>query len=442
MTASPVRAVACSPHLPIRGRRAATTRRQLDGDAKRAIETGRTRLLVGARALRARLPRRSPLRLVDVTLLSDGAEPRLPHRRPPQRAGRSAPTSSTATACVLATNLATASLFANPQQMHRCRRGGRASSPRRCPISSATELRAKLDQRQELRLAQAQPDAAQQYAVNRLGIPGLDFQREERRVYPQGALTAHVVGFTDIDNHGLAGIEQSFDDALRDGRTAGRSCRSISACSTSCARSCGAAIDDFTRHRRRRHRARRPAPARSWPWSRCPTSIPTSRRRAGPRPRFNRATLGVYEMGSTFKIFNTAMALDCGMVTHDRRLRRHASRSRSARFTINDYHSRRTAGSRVPEIFMYSSNIGSAQDGRWQAGTERQQDFMDRLGLLQAGRRSSCRSSASRMYPARLAADQHHDHRLRPRHRGDAAASRQPASPPSSMAACCGRRRC
>ena len=41
------------------------------------------------------------------------------------------------------------------------------------------------------------------------------FQREQRRFYPHGELTPHIVGFTDVDNRGLAGIEQSFDDVLR-----------------------------------------------------------------------------------------------------------------------------------------------------------------------------------------------------------------------------------
>ncbi|MEZ5648416.1 MAG: hypothetical protein R3E60_05670 [Alphaproteobacteria bacterium] len=52
------------------------------------------------------------------------------------------------------------------------------------------------------------------FFVNNLGVPGLDFQREERRVYPEGKITAHVVGFTDVDGHGVAGVEASFDDLL------------------------------------------------------------------------------------------------------------------------------------------------------------------------------------------------------------------------------------
>ena len=54
----------------------------------------------------------------------------------------------------------------------------------------------------------------QQFEVNRLGIPGLDFEQEERRVYPHGHLAGHIVGFTDVDNVGLAGIEKSMDAAI------------------------------------------------------------------------------------------------------------------------------------------------------------------------------------------------------------------------------------
>ena len=78
-------------------------------------------------------------------------------------------------------------------------------------------------------------------------------------------------------------------------------------------------------------------PARSWRWCRCRISIPTIRRhtirsRTGRTMDriFNRITLGDYEIGSVFKIFNTAMALDSRRRDDDRRLRRAATRSRSA----------------------------------------------------------------------------------------------------------------
>src|SRR5690606_25101960 len=95
--------------------------------------------------------------------------------------------------------------------------------------------------------------------------------------------------------------------------------------------------------------------------------------------RFNRATLGVYEMGSTFKIFNTAMALDAGTVTmrdgYDA-----TNPIRVARFTISDFHGEKRWLS-VPEIFMYSSNIGSAKMAL-DVGSKGQQAFLRGLGLL------------------------------------------------------------
>ena len=53
-------------------------------------------------------------------------------------------------------------------------------------------------------------------AINALGEPGLALEREPDRLYPQTSLAAHVVGFTDIDGKGNAGIERAFDERLRD----------------------------------------------------------------------------------------------------------------------------------------------------------------------------------------------------------------------------------
>ncbi|MEJ0070118.1 MAG: penicillin-binding protein 2 [Pseudomonadota bacterium] len=95
--------------------------------------------------------------------------------------------------------------------------------------------------------------------------------------------------------------------------------------------------------------------------------------------RFNRATLGVYEMGSVFKIFNTAMALDAGATTLAGKF--DATRPIPiGRFTISDYHAEKRWLS-VPEIFMYSSNIGSAKMAI-EAGTATQRAFLDRMHML------------------------------------------------------------
>jgi cell division protein FtsI (penicillin-binding protein 3) len=94
---------------------------------------------------------------------------------------------------------------------------------------------------------------------------------------------------------------------------------------------------------------------------------------------FNKITLGDYEMGSVFKIFNTAMALDSGVTSMTKGY--DASHPiHIGRFTIDDYHGKHRWLS-TPEIFMYSSNIGSAHMAV-DAGGERQRSYLARLGLL------------------------------------------------------------
>jgi cell division protein FtsI (penicillin-binding protein 3) len=112
-----------------------------------------------------------------------------------------------------------------------------------------------------------------------------------------------------------------------------------------------------------------------------PDFDPNNLSTATPEATFNRVTLGIYEMGSTFKIFNTAMALD----THTATLASSYDATQPlhiGRFTIHDDHPQRRWLT-VPEIFEYSSNIGSARMAV-EAGTDRQREFLGRLGLLKA----------------------------------------------------------
>ena len=186
----------------------------LDGNAKRAIEIGRSRLLFGA-AMFTLAYLVIAARLITVSLLSDGAEPRLtmlvPEGAEPERGEI-----RDRNGVVLATNLATASLYANPQQVIDIDEATSKIS-QALPDVDPIDLLEKLTSDRSFVWVKRGLTPRQQEAVNRLGLPGFYFQREERRVYPQGSLTAHVVGFADVDNHGLAGIEQSFDETLRQG---------------------------------------------------------------------------------------------------------------------------------------------------------------------------------------------------------------------------------
>jgi len=347
---------------------------RLEGDARRVIETGRTRMLVaGALFTVAFLV--IAVRLIAVAVVQDGAEPRV--------AGTASPMLPTERAdildrngVVLATSLATASLYANPRQMADAAEAAQRLA-KVLPDLSEPELAAKLGSDHAFVWLKRNLTPRQQYAVNRLGIPGLYFQAEERRVYPQGSLVSHVVGFTDIDNHGLAGIEQSFDEVLRDGH-----------------KPVQLSIDIRLQHILREELTRAMVEYNGigaaglvmdcrtgelLAMVSLPDFDPNNVGEAPADARFNRATLGVYEMGSTFKIFNTAMALDNGIVHMTDRF--DASQPiHIGRYTISDFHGQHRWLT-VPEIFMYSSNIGSARMAI-ESGAALQKSFFERLGMF------------------------------------------------------------
>ena len=349
----------------------------LDGAAKLAIETGRTRLLITAMVFAVGFLVIG-LRLTVVSLLVDGYEPRL--------AGRQA-TSGLATGradivdrngVVLATTLPTASLYANPRKIADAEAVAKRLNAV-LPELSTAEVRAKLDTDRAFVWLKRNLTPRQHYQVNRLGIPGLSFQREEARVYPHGALAAHVVGYTDVDNRGLAGMEQAFDEVLRgstrplelslDLRVQHVLTQELAAAMASF-RAIGAAglvLDT--------------ASGEIIAMASLPTFDPADPAAAPDDARFNRASLGVYEMGSVFKVFTTAMALD-GDVVGLRDGYDVSQPIRVARFTIRDFKPKKRWLS-VPEIFIYSSNIGTVQMAM-AAGTSRQQDFLAKLGLTRA----------------------------------------------------------
>ncbi len=347
---------------------------RLDGDARRAIETGRTRMLVaGALFTVAFLV--IAARLVAVALIQDGAEPRVAAAAPSELAVERADILDR-NGVVLATSLSTASLYANPHQVTDAEEAAQRLV-QVLPDLSEAELAAKLGSDHAFVWLKRNLTPRQQYAVNRLGIPGLYFQAEERRVYPQGALVAHVVGFTDIDNHGLAGIEQSFDEVLRDGHKPVQLSIDI--------RLQNLLRDELTRAMTEYNGIGAAGLVMDCRTGELlamvslPDFDPNAVGEAPADARFNRATLGVYEMGSTFKIFNTAMALDNGIVRMTDKF--DASQPiHIGRYTISDFHGQHRWLT-VPEIFMYSSNIGSARMAV-ESGATLQKSFFERLGMF------------------------------------------------------------
>jgi len=276
---------------------------------------------------------------------------------------------------LLATSLPTASVYADPREIID-------------PERAADKLAALFTDLNRDRLAAKLAGAGrfvwirrnlipeEQHAVNLLGIPGLGFVDEERRVYPQGNVAAHVLGLTDVDGRGIAGVEKSFNrtlgtgggvrlsidlriqNALREELSAAvREFRAVGAA--------GLVLDTHT--------------GELLATVSLPDFDPNAPGVDEDDERFNRVTTGVYEMGSTFKLFTIAMGLDTG-VTSIRGGYDASKPLRVASYTISDYHAENRWLS-VPEILVYSSNIGAAQMAM-QVGGEAQRDYLRRLGLL------------------------------------------------------------
>ena len=220
----------------------------------------------------------------------------------------------------------------------------------------------------------------QQEEIHELGLPGLAFIEEYRRVYPMGATASHVVGLVDVDNTGLTGIEKFIDDnpqlTISDDQAVTISLdlgaqhvmreELSSAIKVYHAKAAAGIVMDV-------HSGEVLALAS------LPDYDPNRREQALDKDRLNRVGFGVYEMGSVFKVFTVAGVLDMGLAS----MRSHYDASSPihyASFTIDDFHGQHRSLS-VPEVFIYSSNIGAAKMAL-EMGVDRHRAFLKKLGLM------------------------------------------------------------
>ncbi len=357
-------------------------RGQIDGRMKAAVEIGRNRLVLGG-VLFAVAFGAIAVRLVDLAL-----------QRPAETAGTVAGAISDRLSVkradivdrngvLMASSLTTPSLFANPREVRKVLDAADAAKQivSLLPELNEDDVRAKLELDRAFIWLRRGLTPTQQQTIHNAGIPGLYFQREERRIYPQGPLAAHILGFTGMDNEGLTGIEKYSDDLLLNSRQPLR-----------------LSIDTRIQHLVRAELSRAVAKfsalggagmiidvrnGETIAMVSLPDYDPNNRSAASEEALFNRNTLGVYEMGSTFKLFTAAMALDAGTTTlksgYDA-----THPIRIGRFTITDYHAKARWLS-VPEIMVYSSNIGAVKMAL-DVGTEGQRAFLRKIGMLDTPR--------------------------------------------------------
>jgi len=217
----------------------------------------------------------------------------------------------------------------------------------------------------------------QKYELNVLGEPAIGFKNENKRIYPNGNLTAHITGYTDIDGNGIAGIEKYFDKELK------TSDKPIQL-----------SVDLRVQHimRSELEKALKKFTAKAAigmvmdvnsgeviSMVSLPDFDPNNIKHAKNNELFNRATLGVYEMGSTFKLFSVSAALDEGKVSFATMFDVRKSIKMNG-YTISDFHSKHRPLS-VPEVFIYSSNVGAAKMAEL-LGNDGMQGFFRSMGFM------------------------------------------------------------
>ena len=246
---------------------------------------------------------------------------------------------------ILATDIKTASLYAEPrrvQDVDESLEGLLSVLPDLDPVV----VRRRLESRAGFVWLKRELKPGQADKIHNLGLPGIGFLTESQRFYPGGPTAGHVIGSVNVDNQGLAGIEKYVDDQwLRDLQSLGfASDRPMEPMRLSVDLRVQHVVRDELVKAMERYRSVAAAgivlDAKTGEVVAMSLAAGLRSQRPGAgagKDRLNRATGGVFEMGSVFKAFTTAMALDSGKVSIDDSF--DATRPiRAAGRTINDFH--------------------------------------------------------------------------------------------------------
>src|ERR1700754_2403600 len=272
------------------------------------------------------------------------------------------------------------------------------------PDLETAEVRDRLSGRKGFVWLKREITPQQQIDIHKLGLPGIGFLRENKRVYPTGNEVAHLIGLVNIDNQGIAGMEKWLDnqglaDLHRAGFATDRLQKPIEL-------SIDLRVEHALRDELLKAKEKYHTKAASGIVSNVrtgeivamvslPDFDPNNPKEAHDPDRINRLTTGVYEMGSTFKAFTLAMALDSGKSDlnsmWDARGPLHYGK-----FAIHDDEPKGRFIS-MKEVFTFSSNIGAAGIALSQ-GVEAPKAFLRRMGQMER-LRTELPESASPILP-------------------------------------------
>ena len=289
---------------------------------------------------------------------------------------------------ILATDVKTMSVFAEPNRIIDKDEAVELITAV-LPDVDARELRERLGSRKGFVWIKRQITPKEQAEIFHLGLPGVGFLPENKRVYPNGPIGAHVIGFVDKDNVGIAGMEQYLDQqSLTDPHVPGFAVdpESLKPVRLSLDLKVTHALRDELIGGLERFHAKAAAgmvvdvnTGEVLALESLPDFDPNDPGDMKDPMKINRINKGVYEMGSTFKALSISMALDLGKVNLGTRVDARDS-LRYGRFTIHDFHATHRILT-VPEVFTHSSNIGTARLALM-VGVEGHKAFLRKMGQL------------------------------------------------------------
>ena len=301
---------------------------------------------------------------------------------------------------LLATDLTHYGLYLDPREVWdrgETRRGLLAALPN---LSKDRLERALRSGRREYLIGGLTPQ--ERARVHDLGLPGAVFEEEQRRVYPLGPTAAHLIGFSDSGGHGLAGAERALDASVRQGARAGETT------TLSVDLRVQAALEDELAKGMAAYQALAAIgvvtdvhTGEILGMTSLPDFDPNAPGGADPNRMVNRAAQSVFEMGSTFKVFTTAMALDADVVNIRTTFDATAPLKIGDR-SVHDFHAENRTMT-VEDIFLHSSNIGTAKMGLM-AGADRLTSYFKAFGLMEPAK-VELAESAKPILPRRWNAD-------------------------------------
>jgi cell division protein FtsI (penicillin-binding protein 3) len=280
---------------------------------------------------------------------------------------------------ILATSLPAWNLSANPRAIWNAADVA-AGVHSVFPDIDATELAKKLADKDRafvpIRMRITPP---QRKAMLKLGLEGLAFAEETRRVYPGGKLAGHLLGFTNRDGKGAEGVEYAFDEQLAAGKGPLRL--------TLDARVQFALEDEIEKAQADFDMkgaagivldARDGAVRAIASWPQVDPNKPNER---AENAKKNRALGEVYELGSIYKPLTVASALEAGVLGLNDTFDTTQSIRIGARLFKDRHPIPNPRAATAADIIAWSSNVGAIEIGE-RVGARRQKDFLEKVGLL------------------------------------------------------------